>query len=363
MKIMHIIESSATGTLSVVTMLANSQIKNNNDVYVIYSRRSDTPENIATLFDPRIELVEIDMAMRKFPASCILLRKTIAEKNPSIIHLHSSLAGFVGRLANIGNKKNRVIYSPHCISFMRKDIGKVKEYVFKTLERVANFIPSTYVACSKSEYESIKTNLSIKNIEVINNAYDGEASFEFSVSDLGLKNKKKVEIITVGGIRNQKDPTSFSLLAKSLTNKPVNFTWVGDGEDNLKRLLQEAGVSVTGWLPKTEVMKLVRRSDIYVSTAKWEGMPISILEAMASGVPVVAKNCAGNNDLIENRKNGYLFDELDEAIAAIQQLIENDEIRRSIILTALEDIKREYSRTGYVDKMQCLYERRLDTFN
>ncbi|WP_432525398.1 glycosyltransferase [Serratia sp. BFP-2025] len=360
---MHIIESSATGTLSVVTMLANSQVKSNNDVCVIYSRRDDTPENIASLFDPRIELVEVDMAMRKFPTSCIVLRKIITERSPNIVHLHSSLAGFVGRLANIGNKKNRIIYSPHCISFMRKDIGKTKEYVFKTLERIANFIPSTYVACSKSEYDSIKSNLSIKNVEVINNAYDGESSFELSISDLDIKNKKKVEIITVGGIRNQKDPASFSLLAKSLINKSVNFTWVGDGDHNLKNLLQEAGVNVTGWLPKTEVLKLVRKSDIYVSTARWEGMPISILESMASGVPVVAKNCAGNNDLIKNRKNGYLFDELDEAIVAIQLLIENDKIRRSIILTALEDIKREYSLTGYVNKMQCLYERRLASLN
>ena len=110
------------------------------------------------------------------------------------------------------------------------------------------------------------------------------------------------------GIRAQKDPENFAEIAKEIIKKDstISFTWIGDGDDELKNLI-DAGVEVTGWIDANYVKDKLLNSSIYLSTAKWEGMPISILEALACGLPTIAYNCPGNADIIQDRDIGYLF--------------------------------------------------------
>ena len=129
--IAHIIEATATGTLSIAQMAANAQAQDNN-VTVIFSRRSDTPKNIETLFSQKLSLVEENLQANNFPFSVFALRKHLKTIKPDIVHCHSSFAGFLGRLATIG-LKTKVFYSPHCISFMRQDISKANRVYLNCL--------------------------------------------------------------------------------------------------------------------------------------------------------------------------------------------------------------------------------------
>ena len=80
-------------------------------------------------------------------------------------------------------------------------------------------------------------------------------------------------------------------------------------------------LEVTGWIETTVVKNKLLNSTLYLSTAKWEGMPISILEALACGLPTVAFNCPGNADIIKDRAIGSVFNSNDEAINNILNLI------------------------------------------
>ena len=82
----------------------------------------------------------------------------------------------------------------------------------------------------------------------------------------------------------------------------------------------DAGVEVTGWISTNDVKNRLLNSTLYLSTAKWEGMPISILEALACGLPTIAFNCPGNADIIMGRDIGFVFDKNDEAINKILNL-------------------------------------------
>ena len=312
MKVTHIIESAATGTLSIANMAANEQIKEH-EVTVVFSRRPDTPQNIECLFEPSINLIEENLKVSNFPFSVFSLRKYLKQLRPDVVHCHSSFAGFVGRLATLG-LNTKVFYSPHCISFMRQDISPIKKGGFKAFELIACIKKSTYIACSQSEYNAIKASLPFARVVLLENAVD-LSDFKTPIND--FTQGSSIKVITVGGIRPQKGPADFAKLANTFKNENIQFIWIGDGELEHKQCLLDAGVYVKGWMPRADVVNELAQADLYLSTALWEGMPVSVIEACAAGVPVIARNCDGNKDIINHGSNGYLFDSSDEAIKQI----------------------------------------------
>ncbi|MEZ9282174.1 glycosyltransferase [Vibrio cyclitrophicus] len=319
MIVVNVVESTATGTLSMVALSSNLLVDAGHDVVVVYSERHDTPKNLKSLFHDNVRLVKCNLQICNFPKSCFELRKVIQQYNPDIVHCHSSIAGFIGRLSAI-RFKCKMIYTPHCISFMRKDIGFVKKSLFKFFEFIACIKKSTYLACSLSEKKAIRSSLPFVNIKLIENAVDLK---EFSNSYQVNINSSKLKIITVGGIRAQKGALEFAALAKNFKGSNLEFIWIGDGEDSLKQKLIEAGVTVTGWKPRDEVIQELYSADLYLSTALWEGMPVSLIEACAANLPIVARSCAGNVDVVEHKKTGLLFDNTIEATELIEQFFQN----------------------------------------
>ncbi len=320
---MHLIESTATGTLAITKIAADSQIKSN-EVTVVFSRRSDTPENIENLFSENVCLIEQCMHPKTLLFSFFSLRKIIKTISPEIIHCHSSFAGFLGRMSSIGLKV-KIFYSPHCISFMRKDIGIAKRLIFGLFEWVACVKKSTYIACSESERKAIKKVLPFVDVRLLENAVDLS---DFSGNKKTSENHQDntLRVITVGGIRSQKGPEEYAEIANKFRDGNVKFIWVGDGDEVHKKILLDAGVIITGWLPRFGVLNELQEANVYLSTARWEGMPVSVIEAFAANIPVVARCCAGNKDIIDHGKTGFLFEKTEECI----QLIENYSSQKKI---------------------------------
>ncbi|WP_315983507.1 hypothetical protein [Aliamphritea spongicola] len=125
------------------------------------------------------------------------IRRGLLYKNADHIFLHSSFAGFIGRVASIGINGN-YYYIPHCISFMRKDLSKNKRKVFVFLEKLANLKKCTYLACSNSEREEIQKEIPNASVLLLENAVD--VPFWESTRDSERENI----IINVGQIRIQK---------------------------------------------------------------------------------------------------------------------------------------------------------------
>jgi glycosyltransferase involved in cell wall biosynthesis len=358
---LHIIESTATGTLSIAAMAANAQSRHHS-VAVIYSRRPDTPENIEELFASGIHLIEEKMQANYFPMSILSLRKRIRQLKPNIIHCHSSFAGFLGRLAAIG-LKTKVYYSPHCISFMRQDIGLLKSGLFKLFETFACIKPATYIACSQSEVQAIHKALPFVDVTLLENAVDlSEFSTQADGAKKGSAQKHAAQqdsftVVTVGGIRPQKGPDEFVQIALRLKdmNLNVNFVWIGDGESPEKRWLLDAGVTVTGWKPKAEVIEMLHQADLYLSTSRWEGMPVSVIEACAAGLPVIARNCAGNCDVVMNGINGLLFDQTENAVQVITQFVKQPDSFQYMVERAQQEVFNRFSIERFSNQLKAIY--------
>ena len=208
MRVIQVMESTATGTLSMVSTISNRLAAEGHEVFVIYSIRKETPKDLQSVFHPNVELRHVQMKGPPIPAIISRLRKEIKALRPDIVHLHSSFAGFLGRLSTLFSVGSaRFFYSPHCISFMRADVSAAGKLAFAGLELLASLKQCTYVGCSASECETVRRYLH-KQIVLVENAVDKSVVAIADDPETERRPTAMRRIITVGGIRPQKNPRS-----------------------------------------------------------------------------------------------------------------------------------------------------------
>ncbi|WP_244098383.1 glycosyltransferase [Burkholderia ambifaria] len=354
MKIAHIVESSATGTLSMLCLIANRLARDGHDVHVIYSVRPDTPPGLAAMFDARVSLRHVQMKGAGLLRTAGRLRATLNEIGPDVVHLHSSFAGFLGRLSTLfALPKAAFFYSPHCISFMRRDISGAKRMAFVGLEWIACVRKCLYVACSESEGHAIRAWLR-QPVVVVENAVSDTRSPQRS-GDAERPTDEPPCVVTVGGIRAQKNPELFARIAHGMRARGTRFVWIGDGDAAEKARLAEAGVEVTGWLPRDEVARQLERADVYLSTSSWEGMPVSVIEAMLAGRPVIVSDCAGNVDVVRHLQTGLIYATASDAIAWLERLAGDDALRRELARRASREARQRFGEERLFGELAPLY--------
>ena len=124
-------------------------------------------------------------------------------------------------------------------------------------------------------------------------------------------------VITVGRLDSQKDPI---LVAKAFQHLALHYNdiglrWVGDGvlRENVEYFVQEARLSdcvkFAGLRPATEVAGMLRASDLFVLGSAYEGMPMCVLEALGSGLPVVTTDVGEVNKVVKSGQNGFVVGE------------------------------------------------------
>ena len=376
MQIIHIIESTATGTLSMVELLANQQVAQH-EVTVIYSLREDTPKALQDIFDPRVKLHYIDMSPKHAAKSVWRLRQYIKTMPHAVVHCHSSVAGFLGRLA-VWRLPNRCFYSPHCIAFMRTDISPFTRRVFVGLEKQALLFGHRYIACSHSEADYIQQYLPGAHVDTVENAVDfsafvgSDAHDEMTQSEERLTPERltpepqtsephtnapdDIHVITVGGIRPQKDPHAFAQIAAACPFPHVHFTWVGDGDEAAKKALCDAGVKVTGWCARAKVLAQVSRADIYLSTALWEGLPVALIEAQSVGAILLVNNCPGNTDVVTHGESGYVFSTVSQANEFLYNIINDMPAAKLLAADGPKQARQRFGVARYGAAIQSVYQ-------
>jgi glycosyltransferase involved in cell wall biosynthesis len=109
-----------------------------------------------------------------------------------------------------------------------------------------------------------------------------------------LEHRDGNRVVTVGRIGAQKDPEFFraAVLHLRRNGRPgLDARWIGDGDDAIARArLERTGVPVSGWLSSFDAHCALGGAGVYLHTARWEGFPIAILEALELGVPVIARD-------------------------------------------------------------------------
>lgn len=305
-KIVHVSETLATGVLSIISALVAEQARAGHEVIVIGSSlRSDTPADWRARFPGSVRVIDFPMpqAIGVQDLSCAwALRQLLKTIRPDALHLHSSKAGAIGRLAHWG-LPGRVVYQPHGFSFLRVDVSRFKQSIFGAIEMLLALFPGQIVACSHGEALASRRFLAWRKVHVVPNgiALHGALTDEACAEDAKVSSQAVTLPVvgTCGRISPQKRPEFFAEVARLLVGR-CEFRWVGGGDHpEGEKALREAGVTLLGWRTRDEVMNDLQALDVYVQTSAWEGMPVSVMEAMACGVPCVVTDIPGNRDLIE----------------------------------------------------------------
>lgn len=291
MKILFVITlAELGGAQSVVINLANTACERGHEVYVASSEDGKMwemlHENVI-----RVPIKTLERNINKKDLRVLyILRKLYKSINPDVVHLHSSKIGVLGRLAFPSRK---VIYTVHGFDSIRLSHRK-----FLFLEKCLQYLCKYIVTVSYYDQKNLATEGIKNNVSVIYNGIP-----DYYKRDIELKSKiEKFNILSIARLSPPKRFDLYKDLAMNFTGSKVYFSWAGNKErvDNLPENLQ-----LLGEVPQAH--KLLRDVHLNVLLSDFEGLPISIIEALCYGVPVLASNVGGISEIL-NGENGFALE-------------------------------------------------------
>ena len=268
------------------------------------------------------------------------LKKIIEKEKFQIIHTHTPMGSVVTRLAakNARKKyKTRIIYTAHGFHFF-KGAPLLNWVVFYPIEKYLSRYTDCLITINEEDYNLAKAKFKAKEIKLVNGVGIDENRFDFQISNeekhklrksLGLKDDDFV-IIYVAELSKRKNQGMLIKAVKELISAgkdnikvilPGTDSRNGYYQEMTKKLGIENNIKFIGY--RKDITKLLKISNLYVSTAKQEGLPVNIIEAMFSSLPIVATNCRGNRDLVEATVE---IDDIDELKKQIIYYFENRNI-------------------------------------
>ncbi len=250
------------------------------------------------------------------PVRAVLsLRRLLAAVQPDVVHAHSSFPGVYARVLRGGGA--RLVYTPHCFAFERRDIGRPVRLLYRGIERslrgrtdlLAAGGPGEALAAAALGYapDRVRT---IPNVPSVRRA-SGGASRSGSLPHT-------VTVGMLGRWAPQKDPRAFvdlvERLRRELPGVNVRAKWIGGG-DGVSQV--PGDIEITGWKSPEGVAAELADLDVYLHTAAWEAaVAIAVLDAFECGIPILARPISAMPGLPPSLRTDAGMPDLIEAVRA-----------------------------------------------
>ncbi|MBY0006616.1 glycosyltransferase [Priestia aryabhattai] len=363
-KIVFIVEALGGGVRRHLLDLLDNLDTNNYNIHVIYGTRTDDVfvKNIEKLKNKGIGFYQITSMQREISfnqdfKSFKSIYKILKGLKPDIVHCHSSKAGAIGRLCAKILKIKQIYYTPHAYAFMDPSISRFKYFMYIYIEKVLSKVTTKVIHVSKGEEEeAIQRRILMPNKSMV--VFNG-LSIEGELSN-NVKKGENFIIGTVARMDDQKNPMEFVKIAERVIskNRAVKFVYVGDGIKfrEIQQYVNESdfkeNIILLGF--HNNPFKILGTFDVFLTTSLYEGLPYSLIEALASKLPIVATNVTGNNEVVDNNNNGYLYrqGDIEEAAKLIESLIKDNMKLNEFALNSY----KFYSSQFLLDKMMNSYD-------
>ena len=298
----------------------------------------------------------------------LYLYKLIKKENFTIIHTHSSKAGFLGRIAAMLNKTPIVIHTIHGFAF-HDYMNSFKKNIFIYLEKLSAKWTHGLVTVSNLNKKKV-VDLGIAPIEKLKNIYSG-IDLTLFINEKNDQFRKELNLDSnhlllgsVGRLSNQKDPITmikaFYIVIKRFPN--AHLTLVGDGElrdeilIKINQLQLNGRVHLTG--NKNDPWKIYHSLDLFIMSSIYEGLGRSITEALACGVPVVCTSVEGVPEIVRDNETGILVPPKDPGALAtgiINSLNDMDNAKR-MAEEGRKFVNKNFDVNKMVDDIDALYD-------
>lgn len=297
------------------------------------------------------------------------IRTLIKKYNPDIVYAHSSKAGAIARVADIG-LKNHCVYNPHGWAFNMRCSAK-KKAMYTAIEKIAAPFCDKIICISAAEKQSAldKRICREDKLKVIFNGVDIDA-YENGVhgtvkrKDLNIPEDAFV-VGMVGRISPQKAPDVFIKMAKHVKDKVSNAHYIivgnGDQEAEIKKYAKDNdfldSLHITGWVDNP--MSYVELFDVACLLSRWEGFGLALPEYMMAGKPIVASRVDAIPNIIRDGENGLLV-EVDDATGAskaVLRIYQEDGLKDRLVAQGLEDVHSRFNARRVSKEHGELFER------
>ena len=292
------------------------------------------------------------------------VRRLLKSGQYDIVHTHTETGGLILRLARRVKGNSRFFYTPHGMSFWKGSSLK-SQLLYRPLERWICSCMDMNLGMNKEEVDTLskwnsKTatyvhgiGLNLKRFQVLGQSRN-EVRAEFGVNDVDTM------IVSVGELDDNKNHATVIKSLALLENR--NFKYivcgVGPNKDVLMQLAADAGLSskvvFAGY--RSDIPDILHAADLFVFPSYHEGLPVSALEAMACGLPLVCSRIRGNVDIVNDGVNGFLFNAEDYSLLAllIQRLMSNKNLAK-VFGEKNKQIVMDFSQEAVIRELKKLY--------
>ncbi len=302
------------------------------------------------------------------------IKKIMEEFKPDIVHTHASKAGALGRRAAIKMKVPIIVHTFHGHVF-HSYFGKLRTYIYKTIERRLAKKTTGIVAISeiqKNELSEVHRICDSSKITVVPLGFDlkkfnenliekrHRTRSDFQISD------EEIAIAIVGRLAPIKNHQLFlNVIARvaSKTTKQLAVYIVGDGSEK-ERIERQIGsmpkfdnlnIVMTSWI--LDVGTFIAGMDIICLTSDNEGTPVSLIEAQAANIPIVATDVGGVRDVVLDKKTGFIVPKksVDSFSEKLLELIDDPLLRVKMSQNGWNFVENKFHYTTLADNMRAYY--------
>ena len=292
------------------------------------------------------------------------LRAALRTVKPDLVACHSSKAGVLGRMAaaSIGLP---AVYTAHGWSFSEGVPRKAAMVRLRIEKEMARRFPTAILdVCERDRTVALRCGVGLpeQHIVVLNGIPDVDPSFR---AEPGTH---PPHLVMIARFEPQKDPDTFIRALALLKDRAWSAELIGDGENigASRRLAIELGlgdrVSFAG--PVSRPQEPLARAQVFVLTTNWEGLPLTVLEAMRAGLPLVATDVGGVSEAVEDSATGFLVPRSDVAAVAgaLARLIDEPELRIRFGAAARARYESDFTNDRMVAEVAEVYRKAVKDF-
>jgi sugar transferase (PEP-CTERM/EpsH1 system associated) len=292
------------------------------------------------------------------PVMPLRLARYLRTARVDVVHTRNAEPFFYGFLAARMARIPVVIHSEHGRTFPERPLRAMAQRL------LLRHVDAAFAVSGQLRADLVRElRLDGDRIEVI---YNGVDTGSFCPPDVAARPAGSARL-RIGSVGRLVPVKNYSLLLRAFARLPrqlaCQLVLIGEGPERaaLERLAGEleirGDVQFTGH--RDDVPELLRGLDVFVLPSVSEGMSNTLLEAMATGIAVLASDVGGNSEIIEGERSGLLFrsGDIEGAAAQLRRLIESSELRRSLGRGGAERVRQTFSMEAMLQRYEALYRR------
>ena len=289
----------------------------------------------------------------------------LKKESPDVIHGHSAKGGIIAKILGKWNSVP-VLHTPHAYSYLSTQ-NSIKRSCFLALERLFSGWNNKVLAISIDERNRAIQEVGYKKEKVL--LFKNAINPIHKIKPLTIpKTWPDNYICSVGRPSFQKNIELMVEVLQKLRDQSPNLHIVMMGVgyyapnlEGLKMLISkhqlESNITLLEWTNREDIFNIIKDSQLYISTARYEGLPYSIIEALALSKACVVTDADGNRELVVNNHNGYVIfnNDAEEFKNRVLELLENDSLRKKFEENALVDFNKHYDITNTIKNLEKIY--------